>query len=107
MSTVTPSLTRGDNYIQTIKMRIRYYYVYILLCADGSYYTGVSNDPDRRLFEHNEGIDEGCYTFKRRPVKLMYSCAFSDPMEAIELEKQIKDGQKRKKRRWSKAILIC
>ena len=76
-------------------MRIKYYYVYIVKCADGSYYTGFTNDPYRRLEEHNSGVYGRSFTFKRRPVVLVYVKAFSDPLEGIEFEKQVK--------RWSKA----
>jgi len=38
-------------------------YVYILECADGSFYTGVTNNVDRRLAEHNEGISPKSYTY--------------------------------------------
>src|ERR1051326_2974669 len=78
-------------------MRIKYYYVYILLCADGSYYVGFSNNPYAREDEHNEGRCPKSYTFSRRPVKLVYIEAFSDPMEGIEREKQIKGWTRKKK----------
>ena len=39
------------------------YYVYILQCKDGSYYTGVTNNIERRLWEHESGYNAGCYTF--------------------------------------------
>ena len=48
------------------------YYVYILLCSDGSYYTGVTKDVERRIEEHNEGFAEDSYTYIRRPVELKY-----------------------------------
>ena len=78
-------------------MRIKYYYVYILRCSDGSYYTGFTNNPDRRLEEHNSGRNPGAYTYRRRPVKLVYVVAFSDPMEGIAFEKQLKGWSKKKK----------
>jgi len=48
------------------------YFVYILLCSDSSYYTGVTNNLDRRLYEHEAGFDPKSYTFKRRPLKLVF-----------------------------------
>lgn len=48
------------------------YYVYIILCNDGSYYTGLTDDLMRRFGEHVNGIYESCYTFKRRPLILKY-----------------------------------
>ncbi len=49
------------------------YYVYILLCNDKSYYTGVTNNLDERLAQHNSGYAVTSYTFKRRPVVLKFS----------------------------------
>lgn len=73
------------------------WYVYILRCADGSYYTGVTNDPDRRVTEHNAATDSKSYTFSRRPVQLVWSYQCYDPTHAIELEKQIKGWSRKKK----------
>jgi len=42
-------------------------YVYILKCSDDSYYTGLTNDLDRRIVEHDEGLIPDCYTWRRRP----------------------------------------
>ena len=76
---------------------MKYYYVYILKCSDGSYYTGVTNNVDKRLQEHNSDNSVTSYTFRRRPVQLVYSQQFNDIMQAIELEKQIKGWSRRKK----------
>jgi putative endonuclease len=73
------------------------YYVYILKCNDGSYYTGVTNNIEKRLGEHNSNCSVTAYTFKRRPVELVYSQQFNDIKQAIELEKQIKGWTRRKK----------
>ena len=72
-------------------------YVYILECADGSYYTGVTNDPERRLLEHEEGINSNSYTSSRKPFKMVYCEYFADPMQAIMWEKKIKGWSRRKK----------
>ncbi|HTL82307.1 MAG TPA: GIY-YIG nuclease family protein, partial [Bacteroidia bacterium] len=48
------------------------YFVYILKCADDSYYVGVTNDLQRRLEEHNNSEIEISYTFSRRPVTLVW-----------------------------------
>ena len=71
------------------------FWVYMLLCSDGSYYIGVTNNVERRIAEHNAGEDEGCYTYTRRPVSLIYAADFRNPTEAIDWEKHIK--------RWSRA----
>lgn len=47
---------------------IHNYFVYILECADKSYYVGVTNDLDIRLEQHNNGEDVNAYTFSRRPL---------------------------------------
>ena len=73
------------------------YYVYILKCNDGSYYTGVTNNIEKRLAEHNSDNSVTSYTFKRRPVELVYCHEFNDIKQAIELEKQIKGWSRRKK----------
>jgi putative endonuclease len=73
------------------------YFVYILLCNDKSYYTGVTNNIDRRLEEHQEGENIECYTYKRRPVKLVFQQQFIDVNQAIAFEKQIKGWRRAKK----------
>lgn len=72
------------------------YFVYILRCSDASYYTGVTNNLDRRLEEHNSGLIKG-YTSKRLPVNLVFSERFSDINDAIRLEKQLKGWSRKKK----------
>jgi putative endonuclease len=71
--------------------------VYILECSDNSYYTGVTNNLERRILEHQSGESESSYTFSRRPVKLRWYSEDMDPDQAIELEKQIKGWRKSKK----------
>ncbi|HTE01304.1 MAG TPA: GIY-YIG nuclease family protein [Mucilaginibacter sp.] len=73
------------------------YFVYILLCSDNSYYTGVTNDLERRLYEHENGIDTKSYTFKKRPVKLVFHEMFTEITQAIAFEKQIKGWNRAKK----------
>lgn len=71
--------------------------VYILLCADNSYYTGVAKDIDYRVWQHQTGYFNDCYTFKRRPVKLVWERYFEDENEAMLYEKQIKGWSRKKK----------
>ena len=73
------------------------YYVYIVQCSDGSYYTGVTNDLERRIWEHNTGQDENSYTYSRRPVELKYFETFADVNQAIAKEKQLKGWSRKKK----------
>ena len=73
------------------------YFVYIVECSDGFYYTGVTNDLERRLSEHNEGIHPESFTYKRRPVVLKYWQRFQYIDDAISWEKQLKGWGRKKK----------
>ncbi|MFA5872979.1 MAG: GIY-YIG nuclease family protein [Anaerolineales bacterium] len=64
-------------------------YCYILECSDGTYYTGWTTDPERRLRRHNRGRG-GRYTRSRRPVRLVYVEEQPDPSSAMRREIQIK-----------------
>ena len=72
------------------------FYVYILRCADGSYYTGHTDDLEIRIGEHQAGTFPG-YTKKRLPVELMFSDEFSSREDALDGEKQIKGWSRAKK----------
>ena len=72
-------------------------YVYILECSDGSYYTGVTNDIERRLWEHQNPEDPKSYTATRLPVSLKYCAEYYSPKDAIAFEKQIKGWNRKKK----------
>jgi putative endonuclease len=74
-----------------------HYFTYILLCSDKSYYIGVTNDLDRRVKEHEEGINPGCYTFDKRPIVLVYMEPFHKINEAISREWQLKGWSRKKK----------
>jgi putative endonuclease len=73
------------------------YFVYIIECKDSCYYTGMTNNLDERLWQHNEGIDKNCFTYKRRPVILKYFEHFTDVHQAIAREKQLKGWGRKKK----------
>lgn len=64
-------------------------YTYILRCADGTLYTGWTNDLEKRLAAHNAGT-AAKYTRPRRPVTLVYQEAFPTKEEAMRREWQIK-----------------
>ena len=72
-------------------------YVYILLCSDGSYYTGVTSDLEKRLIQHNTGYFTTCYTFYSRPLQLVFYEGFISIVKSIEIEKQIKKWSRKKK----------
>ena len=69
---------------------MKLYYVYILECSDGTFYTGVTNNIERRFLEHSTGISKTSYTYGRRPVKLVWYVETNLVYYAIEKEKQIK-----------------
>lgn len=73
------------------------YFVYILKCKDGSYYTGVTNNVEKRFYKHQEGLIKDCYTLSRRPLELVLIEEFYDVNDAIRREKQIKGWVRRKK----------
>ncbi len=74
------------------------YSVYILKCSDNSYYTGVTNDIDNRVLEHQNGKDPKAYNYKRIPVELVFCEHFHDINHAIAFEKQIKGWRRAKKK---------
>lgn len=76
---------------------MKLYYVYILECADETFYTGFTSNLEKRLAEHYRGYDKDAYTFKRRPVVLKWMEQFTDPNHAIAVEKQIKGWSRAKK----------
>lgn len=67
------------------------WFVYLLRCADGTLYTGVTTDPERRLREHNAGGKLGArYTRARRPVTLAHCEEAASRSEAYRREVAIK-----------------
>ncbi len=80
-----------------IETKMKSYYVYIVRCNDNSLYTGITNDVNRRISEHNDGLIKTSYTYSRRPVELLYNQEFSDPDQAILFEKKIKKWSSLKK----------
>jgi putative endonuclease len=72
------------------------FWVYILRCADNSYYTGHTDDLEKGLAEHYDGECEG-YTSTRLPVRLSYSEEFTTREEALACERQIKGWSRKKK----------
>ncbi len=72
------------------------FYVYILRCADGSYYVGHTDDLPQRVAQHERGDIPG-YTRKRRPVELVFADEFPTRIEALERERQVKGWSRAKK----------
>ncbi len=74
------------------------YYVYILKCSDNSYYTGITNNLERRFNQHQSGTKKDTYTYKRRPLSLEFYQEFNDVLQAIYFEKKIKGWTRAKKK---------
>lgn len=67
------------------------YYVYMVKCANGAFYTGITNDLDRRLRQHNGDIPGGAkYTNANRPVVLVFSQKVSSKSQALTKEYELK-----------------
>ncbi len=75
--------------------------VYIVECSDGTYYTGITTDIDRRILEHNFSFKSAKYTRSRRPVRLVYEESHDNRSLASKREYQIK-----KMKRKDKILLI-
>ena len=72
------------------------FHVYILRCADGSYYTGHTDDLGKRLVAHQKGGTRG-YTYSRLPVQLVFAEEFPSQEEAFYRERKIKGWSRAKK----------
>ncbi|MBD3231925.1 GIY-YIG nuclease family protein [Candidatus Dependentiae bacterium] len=70
------------------------FYVYILKCRDGSYYTGHTDNIEKRLSEHVSGSVK-CYTSNKLPVKLVFMKNFPSRYEALCAERKIKKWTKK------------
>ena len=87
------------------------FYAYMLHCADGSYYTGHTDDLEARIAAHDHGAISG-YTRTRRPVRLVWSQEFGERHEALSAERQIKGWSRAKKealidRRWDEVSRLA
>ncbi len=80
------------------------WFVYLLECADGTYYTGVAPDLEERLRKHNAGRGAK-YTRGRRPVWLVWSHLCGSYAQARSLEAQLKGWSREKKRQLVKGSL--
>jgi putative endonuclease len=72
------------------------YYCYIIECADGTLYTGMTNDTERRMHQHNLGRGAR-YTRSRRPLRLVYIEQQSDRTTAMRRERVIKSLSRKRK----------
>ena len=75
---------------------LRSYYVYILASRSKRLYVGMTNDLERRLWEHRNS-EPGSFTHRYNIERLVYLEEFDDPSEAIDREKQVKKWRREKK----------
>ena len=75
------------------------FFVYILRCTNGAYYVGSHRGDNvmSRVHEQNQGLDPKAYTYKRRPVELVWSEAFEDPNDMVDAERRLKGWSRAKK----------
>ena len=73
------------------------FWVYVLRCSDSSYYTGHTDNLERRIAQHFSGAIPACYTFGRRPLEVVFSQDFATREEALASERQIKGWSRKKK----------
>ncbi|MFH1645838.1 MAG: GIY-YIG nuclease family protein, partial [Candidatus Omnitrophota bacterium] len=67
------------------------FFVYMVKCANGAYYTGYTTDLERRIKEHNGGKRGAKYTRARRPVVLVWSKEYKYFKKAVSMEARIKN----------------
>jgi putative endonuclease len=72
------------------------YYVYLIQCEDGSFYTGITANVERRFKEH-QTKSGGWYTKLHKVIKLLYTEQYPTKHEALKREKQIKGWRREKK----------
>lgn len=73
------------------------WFTYILLCEDGSYYTGSTNNIEKRLKDHTNGKGAR-YTKSHKPVKIVYKERFATKSKALKREAEIKSWTRKKKK---------
>lgn len=87
------------------------FHTYMLLCADGSYYIGHTDNLEYRISQHQNGTFIG-YTSMRRPVTLIWSQCFQTREAAFKVERKIKVWTKAKKAalaegKWDVISMLC
>lgn len=75
---------------QMVPLGTKTQFVYVLLCSNGTYYTGCTQDLAERMDRHNNGYVDS--TKQWLPVQLVFYCAFPDRHRAFAFEKYLKSG---------------
>ena len=83
------------------------YSVYIVRCADHTYYCGIARDVTARVAQHNSSPRGARYTKSRRPVALVYSAPCGNRSEALKREIQIKKLSRAAKERFIEDTLTA
>ncbi len=83
------------------------HFVYILRCADDTFYTGYTTDVEKRVKAHNLWKSGAKYTSGRRPVEVIYSEIFQTKEEAMKREYEIKQMKREGKIRLISTFNIC
>lgn len=81
------------------------WHVYIVKCKDGTFYSGITTDIERRVWEHNNSPLGAKYTRGRRPVRLVYSCCLKNKSLAAKEEFRIKGLERSVKKRLIEGFL--
>ncbi len=79
------------------KQLTKRWFLYVVQCSDGTLYTGVTTNIERRIREHNESPRGAKYTRGRRPVTLVYSVSCKDQMHALREEYRFKSLPRKEK----------
>jgi len=74
------------------------WYLYVLLCNDNTFYTGVTTDLGRRLIEHNTSARGAKYTRTRRPVEMVYYKSYENQSKAQKAEYAFKKLTRKEKK---------
>jgi putative endonuclease len=94
----TPQENSGSIRVPARTSASEKFFCYIVECADGTYYTGWSTDPERRVRQHNRGKGAR-YTRSRLPVRLVYVEEQPDKVSAMRRERQVKKLKRSEKER--------
>ncbi len=87
---------------------IKYYWTYILECADGSFYTGITNNLDHRIKQHNGNLKGGArYTRSRQPVIIRYFELYQSHKAAAKREYQLKQLSHKQKEDLCKSFILA
>lgn len=80
-------------------MTNKVWFLYVVECRDGSLYTGITTDVNRRIREHNKGRRGAKYTRSRRPVKLLMYWSVGSHSDALKAERSFKNNSRKEKLR--------